>query len=1129
MANEQKPTNLANNSIILAALVAAGSLFIRHEAPLEGSRPVMTEPQVHQAVSIQDVEARLWQDPFAAVAKTLGKSDSQAEQQCGESDRHCRSPLGDLDKNKNTTVIAVTLSGAPYFEDAEFRRRLRYAVLAGLSRRGFVPNDAQHIGYFRPKRNENLSLPDVIPFEWFESSTDARAILVLWLNEDVLTEHPLQKFSQLVHVLRSQGIERIEGDLDNPVAGVPIRIIGPQLSSTLRAMVQDASTAEEPPCPNARQMPFGSAEKNIQVEKSETWPNLGETIFYSYGATVEDAELLRKLPDPMCYKTVHDYFWTHGFLFNRTVATDDVLASGIVAELKRRGIEPDHLKSKFLSWFIPGKHHLALISEQDTFYGQTFPCTMERSFAPADPTSCEDREFGKNRQMIKLTYLRGLDGALPPAEGKGEQKAGKATSQANGQADGKEVSKSQTDVKAFDRPYGQAQQDYLRRLATHLRKIDDDLRWNDKGSITAIGILGNDAFDKLLVLRALRPNFPDALFFTTDFDATLIMPSELSWSRNLIVSSSFGPGLRPEIQGTIPPFRSSYQTSAFLATLLAIGDANGDGKSDDLDQKLSNWLPLARIFEIERTGEVLSFPHAETSGCPNGKLASTSCVDIQPPDENLFPHANIAVRVLVGVPLLAASLVLLWRFFHLWKDKRARWRLTKDDLPSKGIDLLAARVGFSASIGFTLAICIGFVLLAICIVFFWQPFADWLTEHRDGEPMTVLQGVSIWPTVLLRALTLGLSGWLVWIAWHQLDANLDLICEDMTLKTLPEVKKGQRREDKDNRTRWQKFKRMFSYRLRVGQLKDRSPYDVETAWRKYVYQGRCRPRAVRVVAYMLGMLILFLILGSIFGFPTVHARGSVSRFFFQATTILDVTLMLVLVFFVLDATLLCWRFVKDLSLSQTHWPDGTKKTFMKEIGFREKEEQPAPGKDKQQASDQKTASGNVTPTKPSAVDREQAFDENVRADLLDYWIDLVFIEKRTSCISSLVYYPFLIIALMIVSHSTLFANFSLSLPILIVQGLSLSIVFGCAIALSFSAERARRLATRKFADAIVQAKGLADGGHRAGHLESLLGRIQGLNEGAFRPFLQQPFVGAALLPLGSLGWATLFEKGLLGL
>lgn len=72
----------------------------------------------------------------------------------------CNSPLTENDKE--TLVLGVTASGAPFSEDAEQRRRTRYAVLAGLERAGFVPRDARRIGYFwwtKPSPSAALQLP----------------------------------------------------------------------------------------------------------------------------------------------------------------------------------------------------------------------------------------------------------------------------------------------------------------------------------------------------------------------------------------------------------------------------------------------------------------------------------------------------------------------------------------------------------------------------------------------------------------------------------------------------------------------------------------------------------------------------------------------------------------------------------------------------------------------------------------------------------------------------------------------------------------------------------------------------------------------------------------------------------
>src|SRR5262249_62198927 len=127
-----------------------------------------------------------------------------------------------------------------------------------------------------------------------------------------------------------------------------------------------------------------------------------------------------------------------------------------------------------------------------------------------------------------------------------------------------------SDTKPQERAEGQGQFDYLRRLGDRIQQLDRDLRQQDSKGVEAVGILGSDLYDKLLVLQALRPLVPNALFFTTDLDALVLHSSALTYTRNLLVASSFALQLRPAAQGETPPFRSSYQTAAFLATRTAI-------------------------------------------------------------------------------------------------------------------------------------------------------------------------------------------------------------------------------------------------------------------------------------------------------------------------------------------------------------------------------------------------------------------------------------------------------------------------------------------------------------------------------------------------------------------------------
>ena len=115
-------------------------------------------------------------------------------------------------------------------------------------------------------------------------------------------------------------------------------------------------------------------------------------------------------------------------------------------------------------------------------------------------------------------------------------------------------------------------------------------------------------FDKLLILRALRIEFPEALFFTTDFDEAFTIKSELPFTRNLIISSSFGPNLSDWLQGEIPYFRDTYETSAFLATQLALGDLHKKSQRPDYaSSDIPDQLRAPRIFEVKRNGEILPF------------------------------------------------------------------------------------------------------------------------------------------------------------------------------------------------------------------------------------------------------------------------------------------------------------------------------------------------------------------------------------------------------------------------------------------------------------------------------------------------------------------------------------------
>jgi hypothetical protein len=149
----------------------------------------------------------------------------------------------------------------------------------------------------------------VVPFEWFESDL-SRQILVLWLDERVLADKPLEQLDRLVDVLRHQGVK---SQLDQ--AKVTIRILGPEASDTLLSMAKEARDTQ-------KEFESGCLHATFQID--EKWKNLKGVNFYAYGATVDDNELLGKLDKtPPKDSDVPAYFCNRGITLFRTVATDN--------------------------------------------------------------------------------------------------------------------------------------------------------------------------------------------------------------------------------------------------------------------------------------------------------------------------------------------------------------------------------------------------------------------------------------------------------------------------------------------------------------------------------------------------------------------------------------------------------------------------------------------------------------------------------------------------------------------------------------------------------------------------------------------------------------------------------------
>jgi hypothetical protein len=628
--NEEKSASIP--WLPLITLIGVGSGVLLFFPQLISSRPGGGDPQLAGSTfDHQTIDARLWQDPLGVAVADREKNEKQSQtysqvhsvtefqklllKKCFPKTVDCPlrpSGIYPLDEElrleaqaKQLQIVAVMIPGGPYVEDVERRLRSRRAVIEGLGMAGYNPEQDDQIGYLnvpwrslepnvaasvcnleikrvedetrslvensgiQPTRSESKETDLnylLVPYEWCEPADfDARKkpvvhVLVLWLIDDAFRDAPLARLADLYSWFRLQLFSASHALDFSPL---PVfTVLGPDNSGTLHTMVMEAS--EDP-------------------WNNETRQCLASTHIYSSQAAAAESRLLFQIPaidEPgvplvrdckdLIERKVKRLPSDNRFSFDRTLLSDDLIAETLWKELACRGLRE--------------QDHVAIISEEDTYYARALCSTFTDSKPIAIPSS----------HLHSYTYLRGIDGKLPT-----ERKEEKETKVAPESGD----KTNQASLRPTERTEGRNQADDIRRLAKELQKLDYKFRQESGGreSLKAVGLLGSDVYDKLELLRALRPVLPEATFFTNNLDARFAHPDEWNETHNLVVVSAFRLSL--EQYERVPPFRESGQTALFAATLQAMGQIH---RGDDALPK----SPL--IFEIGRNDpQELSAPTDE--------------------------------------------------------------------------------------------------------------------------------------------------------------------------------------------------------------------------------------------------------------------------------------------------------------------------------------------------------------------------------------------------------------------------------------------------------------------------------------------------------------------------------------
>jgi len=1086
MSQEDKGSgsNLPVASIVALLLFASG-LWVKHE-PLQTDRPGVELKQQKDESVHQDVEARLWQDPLEAVKRA--EAEAQKAASAGKvpppDKRKWLDPTQFKDwvgKGKGQRlVLPVLVFGGPYAEDAEQRRRTRYAVLSGLREAGFEPDNSRNIGYIRYGKKEML-----IPFEkWTRRGSPKTLwdeVYVLWVAEEGLGTKPVARLTELLN--------GIIPTTKNAGKAVAIRVLGP-------GSYRMAWDLANPAPPKDENRPLAVAAEDSLELKEHTVRFVAPHL--SFTADYLAREMLPSRMDESAEKRKQARKEKADTLERPLAALrlgpdDNQLARALIVELSNRGVK------------LPGKDpklcndQVALVVEADTHYARGLQRALSLALEP-----CKDTF----RPMV-FHYFRGLDGKIAQDD-----------AQERKQGDNQRDKSRQESTPYQERVYGQGQFDYLRRIATEMRLRSDRQqeavqesedaepgqgRRSDKsvgerttaqsrGSVRAVIIVGSDIHDKLAILHALRENLPQALFATTDLDAAYFYKEQLRWARNLVVASSFDLTLPPALQKGAPPFRDNGQAATFLATRKLLADP----KAKVNEEFLAAYAAVrgqVHLFEIGNQRAVPLNP-VRSEGTP-----TAIAVRDDGNGTGRFWEALRAMTLVLVLLGLAVSWCMRQLLVDLWQRRRPA--------------VISVSAGIVAVL-YTMAVA-------------------WIVGHiatQPGEePLSWADGVSAWPGALIRSLASFLALAFFFRGVERLRKGELHIERDFFNRD----NKGEQDESKKNKSAqtdgatpshaWSLKDFQEGWFPAADGDEPPGASRADTIWRRYQEWGKGGHCCARVLMGLVAVMGLTVVMLHYLGVPAPPLRGSVSNSMYYFLVSPSFILTVALLVWTLDRVALCSLFLRRLYgvQGEPKCSDWSERTLERFCGCSKSGNSP----DKSNNSPEQPSPPPATssPSSEQPVPGSPAPSDDY-AEAVHSYIDMRMSARLSGHVNGIIAFPFVLCLLLIVSRSRYFDDWDMTVGYLGVIAMMLSLVAFGAATLRYNAERIRRYTVDRFEALEVRLKARRQDEQAQISPEQVAfmrGIAGSLKEGAFAPLSSQPIVRAILLPFGGAGLVNLLD------
>jgi hypothetical protein len=905
------------------------------------------------------------EDWFAQLKQILNKAGAAPAGTHKASDAYKKTFTRVAQNPKGVLCLPVMVSGDPYSDDREDRIRTTYAVLAALANSGFELSFATRLTYVEvpikvwldtiQQKAESKTL--IVPLKLLRRPNGQTApaatalqendVVAMWIDESQMGSRPLYVIEQVITALFEPSGKK-PGDNQDWKKKIAVRIVGPNSSDSLYDLDEEMNhfpQGKESKDPHAPKPPLGDF-RDVQI--------------FCGRATIPDAA--RHLPP-----------WPP---IIRTVGDDSQLAAALIRELGLRGGWPG-------AGTPAEKNTVVLLSERDTLYGKTFQTTFEGQ--------------AKDVTVRRITYLRGIDGELP-----GETPGKRRSDHPSSEADSLDVAPTRP---ADLPPTGRSQFDYVRRLQQDLLQLHANERAKGNNGIVAVGIVATDVYDKLLILRALRPSFPRAHFFTTDVNAEYSDEAERKTARNLIIASHFGLQLKDQLQQDIPPFRDSYQTATYFSALMALKNDNleailaknpalhdnpwGYGLRDSNRKALE---PL--IYELGIRGPYqLTMP-----GLSAGSDPINQQVQPESPRQNSWLQGTRWFSIFVA--LFCAWLCL----FNVYPPFRRY--VAHNSTPFGWVVCSYLAIG-------ALSIVVG-VLLPLWI-------ANANQAEPDGEPFALWDGLSLWPSIYTQLIATCFAGYYIYKMCSDLEVSGKRFIDDWV--------SGHKRESMDWHAaylfNWFKLKRAKTAAETAASVKP----SAREAFKDYWARGAGRLRLFRSGLLAIAYAIIGWCVFEMTDFPTNPYRGTWSHVLSVGIALLAVFATLALAFMVVDATQLCRRLAKALRRAHPDWSD---------------------------TDDVKKALKN----RGNLNEQEQ---DDVR-----HLVTIQAIALRSEVACKAVVYPFVVIFLLALSRNPTFAYLNLGLPLLALGTLLLGAIVLSSLSARWASSETRdqiltRLRARKSA------------------------------------------------------------------